>query len=728
MTKNDAPKICFWTIGKASLFVASIVVTLEILFLRLWKADLTVPFNYWGDTLWFLVPVKGMIDNGWVYEIPQLSAPFGLSAAAFPSMTNFDWAVMKGISIFTSEPGLILNIFWLLSIVLTALFANLALNILGVRTWAAIFMSVIYAFLPFAFLRNVAHISLVYYCVPLLVMYAIFLARGCDHQQAGVVRIFGYVAIIAQGLNYIYFSFFSALLFAFAGWIGFAHQKKWAPVRGAVVAIVVLVFTASLNLMPTFHSWYIHEKPPEMSYKSAQEAEVYGLKIRKMIAPNEFNRLPIFKQWGISDRYAGFPNENENVTARLGPMAAAGFLFLLMVSAGLVRLHEPDKLQIKSIAALSLFTLLFTTVGGFGAVFNQVLSDFRGYNRFSVFIAFLGLAGLIFWIQGRINGAVKPRKKILLVVALLLFGVFSLYDQLLDAQHLNNRRKSDEVSAQHERNFVKQLESQALPGTSVFQLPVTGFPPDGGTERMLPYDHARPYFWSSSLNYSWPSFSRQHHAWLSSIERLQGREFLDALILSGFKLVWIDRFGYADNGKQLIFTLLDAGAKEILQGASTRYVVLDLAQLAEHLQMDLGVELYKQKQEDILNPLVLSWGEGVYGLECTAEGREFRWSQAKSTVTIHHYGKEAWYGNLSFYVAAGKNGIFSISGVGSDVSLEVTTDPVLIQYPLVLQPKSRTPITFKGKMGRINLPPGETRDLHFYLMDLQLSSATSVAQ
>jgi hypothetical protein len=723
---KDATRICFLTIVKTTSIVVVIVVALQVVFFRLWNADLTVPFSYWGDTLWFLVPVKGMLENGWVYEIPQLSAPFGLSAAAFPAMTNLDWAMMKAISLFVSEPGLILNLFWLISMVLTALSANLALHMLGLRTSLAGLMAVIYAFLPFALLRNVAHISLVYYSVPLIVMYAIFIARGCDHPQARIVKVVGYSAIIAQGLCYIYFSFFSVILFAFAGLVGFTRQRKWAPLKGAAVAILVLLFAASLNLIPTFHSWHTHGKPPEMNYKSAQEAEVYGLKIRKMIAPHVSNKLPIFKQWGSSDLYAGFPHENENVTARLGPMAAAGFLFLLMVSAGLIRLRELEKLQIRPIAALTLFALLFTTVGGFGAIFNQIIPDLRCYNRFSVFIAFLALAGMALWIQGRIQHSVKLNHKVFLLIALMLFGAFSLYDQLLDSKHLNIRRPADEISARQERRFVKQLESLVLPGTSVFQLPITGFPPDAGTGRMLPYDHARPYFWSSTLNFSWPSFSNRHAGWLLNIQRFQGRELLEALVLSGFRLVWVDRFGYTDNGEQLISAILEAGAEEILQGESPRYVALDLSRLVEELQNDLGAELFKIKQGDILNAPVFIWNEGVYGLEHNPEGRYFWWSRAESSATIHHNGNDTWYGKLSVYAGSGKKGAFSISGAGSTMNVEVTADPVLIKFPLVLQPKSTTEITFSGEMGVIDLPPGETRDLHFYLMDFQLTSATDV--
>src|SRR5262245_23177813 len=74
---------------------AAVVLACATLALRLWRGDFRGPLYYGSDALWFATVVKGLTQNGWPYEIPQLSAPFTLPAVAFPAMTNFDWAVMK---------------------------------------------------------------------------------------------------------------------------------------------------------------------------------------------------------------------------------------------------------------------------------------------------------------------------------------------------------------------------------------------------------------------------------------------------------------------------------------------------------------------------------------------------------------------------------------------------------------------------------------------------------
>jgi len=703
-----------------------VVVFVEVVALKLWQADFRVPFNYQGDALWFVVPVKGMIDNGWVYDIPQLSAPFGLSAAGFPSMTNFDWLIMKGISLFVPDAGAVLNIFWLFSMVLTTWSATIALHLIGAKNWLALAAAIIYAFLPYAFLRNVGHISLVYYTVPLLALLTINIAKGGDHPQAKLIRIFGYGAAIAQGFNYIYFSFFAIVLFVFSGVLGFIQNKSKKPIKEAVIAVALIAFATSINLAPSFISWSQHGKPPDMGYKSAAEAEVYGLKLRKLLVPNEANQLPIISHWARSDKNSNFPNENENVTARLGPMAAIGFLFLLMVSAGMDGQYFNSKgVDVKIVASLSLFTFLFTTVGGLGAIFNQILPDFRGYNRFSVFLAFFSLVGLVLLIQELI---VKIQTKILKIIFIAIFGgfaIFSLYDQALDARHLINRREANLSSAKQERELVRNIEIKFPKGTSVFQLPITGFPPDAGTKRMSPYDHAKPFLWSNGLMWSWPSFSQRHRSWLDQLNGLEGEALAESLVLSKFDLIWIDRFGYEDNGDKIISSLLLTGASEVAAGASQRYAVLSLAPIEKQLKKQLGEVAFEKQSDKILNAPILNWSNGFYGPEHNSEGRIFRWSRSNSEIVIANAHSAPWIGTLSFYIASGTQGEVVVSSGSHSNIAKLGPVPVLIEFPVTVAPSGKTIVNFSTTAEKMSLPSGETRDLYFYIMDSSLKSISN---
>ena len=82
--------------------------------LRLWRVDLHVPFNYEGDSPFYLVLVKAIASGEWIWSNNTLGAPFGVNFAAFPQNITFTSGVMWIISLFTKEPGLIINLFWIL--------------------------------------------------------------------------------------------------------------------------------------------------------------------------------------------------------------------------------------------------------------------------------------------------------------------------------------------------------------------------------------------------------------------------------------------------------------------------------------------------------------------------------------------------------------------------------------------------------------------------------------
>jgi hypothetical protein len=315
-----------------------------------------------------------------------------------------------------------------------------------------------------------------------------------------------------------------------------------------------------------------------------------------------------------------------------------------------------------------------------------------------------------------------PRGRKVLSLAFVLLTVFSLYDQLLDALPLNARRPEDELSAKLERDVVNQIEAKA-PHGAIFQLPITGFPADRGKERMLPYDHAHPYLWSSTLHWSWPSFSPEHRFWIDRLDGLDSNELAEALVLSRFNLVWIDRFGYSDSGAATITSLIAAGATNFLPNRSSRYVVLDLSPVAERLHQKYSANEIAKRQDALLNGPTFTWESGVYSLEHSQEGRAFRWSQAVSTAEMRNPNRAAKSVVLSFYVVSRKQGRFTLSAGTKKLSIASSTEPTRVELPLTLAPVSNLEVHFAGDMDRIDLPPGETRDLHFCLMDLHLELA-----
>jgi hypothetical protein len=75
---------------------------------------------------------------------------------------------------------------------------------------------------------------------------------------------------------------------------------------------------------------------------------------------------------------------------------------------------------------------------------------------------------------------------------------------------------------------------------------------------------------------------------------------------------------------------------------------------------------------------------------------------------------------LSFWMAAGKPGSVTIFVDGRRASTTLSAVPVQVTIPVHIGANDAHALKFTSDMGRGDLPPGETRDLHFYVMDMRL--------
>jgi len=710
LTKN-------WKYREGVLYALQAVFVLGVAFIafRLGHYDLRIPFHYGGDTVIILMFIKGILLNGWSWDIPQLSAPYGMSAVAFPLMTSFDWLIMKGISLFTSEPGLVLNLFWLFTLVLSAWSAAVALRLFGIHLIISLGAGVLYAFLPFALLRNVNHLNLVYYLVPFLSLLAVYIASGLRIGNGQWIRRVTYAACLAQGFNYIYFSFFSVLLFGFAAIYGYVNHRSSKTVNVAAVAIVLIIGATAINLSPTFYSWYKYRKPPEMDYKYPLEAEGYGAKIRRMIVPHKDNPVPIIGDWGKADALAGYPGENENVTARLGLVGTAGFILLLLISLQLVKVDAAGAHAgtLHSLAALTFFALLMITVGGFGAIFNlAVAPDIRAYNRFTVFVSFFSLAGLGLFIE-RYRCTFSGRANWKLLLPMSLVACFSLYDQLLDRSVLLLSQNNDIARYHAEKALLDRFKRLYPNGVSTIQLPITGFPINSIHENMESYDHLRPFLWSDSrMRWSWPSFSQRHRAWQDRISKLEGDALVKAAIYSGFLAIWIDRFGYKDRGAKLIAGLLAAGGRVVL--SDNRHVIVDLHEEMENVKSNESPEEFRGHVDAWINGIALSWGRGFYGAEINPQGVPFRWSTNNSEIIIKNFSNHKRSGEFEFDIASEASGTIDVAAGSAQWSLSSETRPSRYRLNFDVDGESTVVLNFHTDIAKVNAP-NDSRELYFYV-------------
>src|SRR5579864_8765205 len=100
-------------------------VVLAILYAGLggWQRDFHVPLQYSEDALEYLMQAQGTIQNGWWWVHPRLGAPGSFKQLTYPSNTNVDQALVWAMHWVTTQPGLVVNLTWMLMVALSALIA-----------------------------------------------------------------------------------------------------------------------------------------------------------------------------------------------------------------------------------------------------------------------------------------------------------------------------------------------------------------------------------------------------------------------------------------------------------------------------------------------------------------------------------------------------------------------------------------------------------------------------
>ena len=709
-------------IAPALLIQAGITLVCLVLTLQLWRADLRVPINYWGDTLIQLSAIKSIADGGWVWFIERLGAPFGLPLVAFPQNLTTSSLVIKALTVVSREPGMLLNMYWLAAVVLTALNAHVSLRTLTFRSLPCWVLATLFALLPYAFYRNTAHLSLIYPFVPIFSTFAIQLTTGTFHGFRTSWGKYVLVCAVAQGFDYIYYSFFTAFLLVVATILAAASGRSRSSVRSGLAVLLVLTCSAAANLAPSIVEWVTNGKPPQTTYKNAAEAEVYGLKIRQLLSPVQPSRIALVARFG--EREQQFPNENENAHTRLGTVLSLGFLGLL----GSLLFQQARVPVITAAGTLMLAVLMLATVGGFGALFNLLVApDIRAYNRIAVYIAFFSavfLARAFDATRWQIRLMSSRSLSVATAPLLLILGVLGVLDEGQAARPLVDRYDSDASDFYAERRMVGVIEARSPSRNAIMQLPETSFPPDGGLARMLTYDHARPFLSSSRTSWSWPAFSWKRHGWYDELGKPDDATFLTKLVLSGFTGIWVDRFGYAEHDvAQLEARFAASLGQPVVGGTQNRYAFFDLSPVIRRLD---SVDSDESKRNAVLRsrllaPMLMTYERGFYDAEINGS-RVHRWSMQKSSAHIRNTGDSPRTAKFRAIVQSGTSGTLIINSMANQET-RMTLDagearPIELFLQLPAHGAQRIDFVFNGPRFAA---PADARTLYFAIIDPSLA-------
>lgn len=519
------------------IYIVAIILCIVLLFFTLRKVDLTIPFAYAGDSILNLIWIKGIIEHGWYLYNPSMGTPYGQYMYDFAMSDNFSFLIIKAISLFTYNAGLIMNLFYLLTYPLTVLISLYVMRYNKLSASVSILGSILYTFLPYHFLRGEYHLFLAaYYMIPLITLCLLWIWENSWNKKRYISSIVIMIIVASSG---IYYAFFACLLMMLVGFIQLYNSKKLKCLISPSILIFVIIFTGIINLSPSLIYKAEFGKNQTVAKRIYVESEVYGLKLTNMVLPVNDHRIPSLAK--LKKQYNTItPLTNENATATLGIIGSIGF-FVLFLSLFIKHNNE----LMKKLSILNIASFVLASIGGFGTIIAIFLfPDIRAYNRISVFIAYFSIFGFCIVVD-------KYKSKYKYIIALLLL-IIGIYDQTstnfkLQNDYCINQYKIDE-------RFTQAIENSVPTYSKIFELPYMPFPENSPINKMIDYDPAKPYIHSKTLQWSYGAMKgREGDSSIKAIASKPMDEMIKEIKDNGYVGIYFDRNGFIDDNieKQL---------------------------------------------------------------------------------------------------------------------------------------------------------------------------------
>jgi phosphoglycerol transferase len=656
-----APAAAIWAYSGVALAAA----VAAVVALRLWQADLRVPFSYRGDALFFAMMVKAVVDHGWYLTNAQLGAPGVLALHDFPQADAVHLAAVKVMSLLSHDWALLFNLYFLLGFPLIALSAFAVFRQFRIASGPALAAALLYAFQPSRLIMGESHFFLTaFWQVPLAILVVLWVAgdepplfapgarawrpRLALRNRRSIAAVA--IALLVSGTG-VYYAFFTGVLIVVAGALGAIERRSPRHALAGVALTGLIVLGLGVQSIPTLLYRRAMGPNPAVAARPVGEAETFGLKIAPLLLPVGGHRVPALA--AITDRYErATAARSELSSTSLGLVGAIGFLVLLgtlfrranPAADPVVLSGGPPPLLpgLARLARLNLAALLLATTGGFGALFALLASPLiRAYARMHVFIAFFALFAIAALLD-RI-WRTRPRAGLLLTAAVAFGGVADQVPARVAPSYARQRRDYRADAA-----FVHGLEAQLRPGAQIFQLPYLRFPESGGLPgtRLGDYDPLRPYLHARALRWSYPTmFGRSGDAWTSGVADEPVPELVRTLSDAGFDGILVDCRGYPDDGAEIVAALSVALGPDPTTRATDRYVFFDLAAAKERALAGLDQDERDRRRQEALDRPVLRWLDGFFAPEHDKDGF-FRWCGGDCTLEIANPGARGARGAL----------------------------------------------------------------------------------
>jgi phosphoglycerol transferase len=240
--------------------------------LQLWRADLRVPFFYSNDNLMGQMFVQNILESGWVLDNPRLGAPGGQNLRDYPVPDVLHLLTIKLLGCASHDSGLVLNLYYLLGFPLTALSTYFVLRRFRLGRMGALTVAVLYACLPYHYMRMQGHLFLAsYYLLPLMIWFLVRIYLGrcpfvqsdggakprwrfLDREAVGAV-----VLCLLTGLAGVYYAFFSCFFLLAVAIKAALRERRATPLIASALLISLIGVVVGATLAP--HLLYEAQRP-----------------------------------------------------------------------------------------------------------------------------------------------------------------------------------------------------------------------------------------------------------------------------------------------------------------------------------------------------------------------------------------------------------------------------------------------------------------------------------
>jgi phosphoglycerol transferase len=716
-------------------------------FLDLPNAPLHVPWNTSGDGLLNLAVVKGLVQHGWYFTNSSLGAPFHQEQYDYSAFDgdNLQFLFLRIGAIGISDPGALINVYYVLGFPLIAGVAFLVLRALGISRPVALVGGVLYTLLPYHFDQASGHLFLGdFFAVPgaaWMVLQVLTdqpilpplegrtgVRRWLRPRTAVVAAI-----CIAAGASTLYYAVFTIMLLGLAALLrGLASRSLRAVLPGVVAAFAVGVVLV-VNLGPPLLYQHRHGSDQAIVRRSPAESEVYATSLTQLLLPINHHRIGALAR--LTDRHNTTTPVPSEVGMHLGFLMAASLvgLLLLLVVRTLRGPPATDSPRARLAGGASIaagLAFLLGTFGGIGALVAYVVSpQIRAYNRITPFIAFFALVGLVLALdvaRDRIRARSARRGGVRAGLALtgaflLAVTVVGILDQTPNARAQYAGQKAAWTD---DGRFIARVE-RALPRNSmILQLPFHAFPETPPTGTMSDYDLFAGYVHSQHLRWTYGAMKGRPEDWTSIAASRPLPDVLRAAVAAGFAGVYIDRNGYADHG-----AAVEATVRKVLGGVpalagddSGRLVVYPTQALAARQASRLSAAQRAQMADALVRPTGLVFTAGTFPTETTPDGQAFNWISADGRIQVSNPSDRPR--DLVFTaVAKAAPGAMTITppGRGSQ-RFDFTSGAERVKIAFTAPPGTST-IAIHADSPSQSAPP-DTRDLRVQLFGAAVTSAS----